>query len=122
MPLWLSCLLAVCTVLATAGCVYLAFSTAPAALKRQVNVLRAEVQEMQVTVEAIGQRWTAFKVEMEGLTEAVEDMLESVERKRRRVAAQESREKRKNGEEVPQTPEEYRSMLRRQARGAGFDV
>ena len=120
MPLWLSVLLAVCCVLATAGCGLLAFSTAPAALKRQVNILRAEVQEMQVAVEAIAQRWTAYRAEMENLAEQIEDNLETAERKRKRAAASAAKAKKDDG--VPLTPEEYRVSLVRQARQQGFDV
>jgi lipase chaperone LimK len=122
MPLWLSVSFAVCTVLALAGCVFLIFTTTPAALKRQITILRAEVQEVQVVVEAIGQRWVAYKAELETLADAVEDNLQTIEKKRRRVAARESREKRANGPEQPMSPEEHRLSLQRHARGMGFDV
>lgn len=122
MPLWLSISLALGTVLALAACAFLVFTTTPAALKRQIQILRAEVVEVQVAVEAIGQRWVAYKAEMEALADAIEDSLGTIEKKRRRVAASESRQKRSNGDQAPTTPEEYRVALQRQARGAGFDV
>ncbi|GAH10464.1 unnamed protein product [marine sediment metagenome] len=122
MPLWLSISLAVCTVLALAGCVFLIFTSTPAALKRQINLLRAEIVECQVQVEAISQRWLAYKAEMETLAEAIEDNLETVEKKRKRAAASASRAARANGPELPMTPEDARLALQRQARGMGFDV
>jgi hypothetical protein len=121
MPLWFTVLLASCTVLAIAGCLFLIFSSTPAALKRQITILRAEVSECQVAVEAIGQRWTAYRAEMEGLAEAIEDNLETVERKRKRAAASAARANRKD-DQVPMTPEEQRVALQRHARQQGFDV
>jgi chromosome segregation ATPase len=109
-------------VLALAGCGFLVLTTTPAAIKRQITILRAEVLEVQVAVEAIGQRWTAYKAEMEALAEAIEDTAATIEKKRKRIAAKDSREKRANGPEVPQTAEEFRLGLQRSARGMGFDV
>lgn len=122
MPLWLSVLLGVGCVLALAGCAFLIFSTTPAALKRQITILRAEVQECQVAVEAIAQRWAAYKTEMGALAEHMEDLAETVERKRKRVAAREAREKRDGNAQQPMSPEEVRIALTRQARGQGFEV
>jgi len=121
MPVWLQVVLGACCVLATTGCGVLAFISLPAQLRRQIQVLRAEVQEMAVSLEAIGQRWVAYKAEMETLCEAVEDNLERVEKKRKSAAASAARAK-SNGEQMPQTPEEHRMHLQRMARQAGFDV
>ena len=120
MPMWLSVLFALCCVLATAGCGFLAFTTAPAALRRQVNILRAEVQECQVAVEALAQKWTTHKAAFEGLAEEIEDNLGRIEKKRRQAAASAAKAERDNGQ--PQSPEEQRLMAVRHARSLGFDV
>jgi lipase chaperone LimK len=122
MPPWLQVVLAACCVLATAGCGVLAFTTVPAQLRRQIIVLRAEVQEMAVNLEAIGQRWVAYKTELETLAEAIEDNLETVEKKRKRAAASAARVKRADGNEIPLSAEDQRVALQRQARQMGFDV
>lgn len=125
MPPWLQVVLGGCCVLATTGCALLAFTTLPAQLRRQISVLRAEVQEMAVSLEAIGQRWVAYKAEMEGLAEAIEDTLGRVEKKRKSAAASASRANRgpdgRNTDE-PMTPQEHRMAIQRHARGMGFDV
>jgi hypothetical protein len=123
MPLWLSVLLGVCSVLAVAGAAYMTAVSLPVQLRKQITILRAEVAEQAVTCEAFGQRWLAFKTEMEGLAEAVEDNLETTERKRKRAAASAARAKRDNGQQdQPMTPEEHRTALQRHARQAGFEV
>jgi hypothetical protein len=118
-PVWLAISLAVCSVLALAACIFVAVSSAPAVLRRQITVLRAEVQELSVQVEAFGQRWLSFKAEMEVLGEAIEDNLESAEKKRKRAAASASRAARAEPE-VPLTPEERRFEISRRGRALGI--
>ena len=80
-----------------------------------VKELGARVEENAASVEALRATWSKYRTELEGLLEAVEDTMETTERKRRRAAAYASK--------LPESAEgDTMQDLRRKARGQGLPI
>jgi len=70
---------------------------------------------------AIAGKWTATKVELETIREQVEQALDSIEKKRRSVAATQSNlDRREAGQ--PAEPTDRKTQLREIARARGYSV
>ena len=70
---------------------------------------------------AIAGKWTATKVELETIREQVEQALDSIEKKRRSVAATQSNLDRREAGAGAESPDR-RAQLRELARARGFTV
>ena len=75
----------------------LSAASAPNALLAEVSTLAKQVHALALDSEGRDGRMLAWRAEMEGIFEAVEGALESVEKNRRQAAASASRADRANG-------------------------
>lgn len=75
----------------------LSAASAPNALLSVVTELGVQVRELAANSEGRDGKMLAWRAEMEGIFEAVEGALDSVEKKRRQAAASASRADRANG-------------------------
>ncbi len=57
------------------------------AIIRECREARLEARQARDETDALSQRWTTFRAELESLRETIHDDLEAAERKRRRAAA-----------------------------------
>lgn len=115
--------LVVLTLLAVAGAGVSAFwarQAWPIAQRAMLDDLSERVRAAETIVEGLTGKWTATKADIAGILEEVEDVLEAVERKRRRIAATESKQTaRENGAAQPRNRQEE---LRELARARGIRV
>lgn len=88
---WIALGLACCALAVSLRAAVLAARSAPSALLAEVKDLAEVVRRVESDAERWSGKVTAWRTELEGLAEAVENMLDSVETKRRRIAATESK-------------------------------
>lgn len=91
----------------------LSAASAPNALLSVVTELGVQVRELAANSEGRDGKMLAWRAEMEGIFEAVEGALDSVEKKRRQAAASASRADRANGGvQSPTDPIQLAQMAR----------
>ncbi len=112
-----------CSVLALAGTLVLGWATLPAQLERQLRRSRRDVAEVFARVDEIENEWRRTRKGMEGYLEELETLTNTLESKRKRVAAAESRQKRQQEvEPAPMGSEARRLQLLSAARSQGHPV
>lgn len=94
----------------------------PIGVRAVVRNVTERVQACEANVEAAAAKQRAALVEVAEFMEAAEGVLEAVETKRRRIAARQSAEARKNGSQEDTSPEGRRLSLLRLAREQGHTV
>ena len=92
----------------------------PIAMRRALQGLTERVREAENGLEAVQAKLAAKIVELGALAEEVEGMLESVERKRRRIAAATSAAR--HDEPVVDEREATLAALKSRARSAGWPI
>ena len=97
----------------------------PIGVRRELTDARERLQASEAIVEGLVAKWAAAKADIAGVLEEMEDVAESIERKRRRIAASES--SRRNAEQqqegqLPADPMERRRALTQLARSRGIKV
>lgn len=97
---------------ALAGTAWAVRASAPAALAQRAKHAAERAEWAAEKVEALEVAHRTLRTEWAAFQESMEDVAESVERKRKRVAAQTSRQ---NHAEPPKTRAEYLQQLRAQA-------
>lgn len=113
--------LAVFAFIACAGAVVaaiVAVNSTPARVLDAVKQTREAHAELAATVESLRVAWTKYRAELEGVLEAVEDTLETTERKRRRAVSAAS----KVAEAEGGNSGDPLASLRRRARDQGHPV
>ena len=86
----------------------------PIGVRRVVEDLGQRVVAAETDLESLRREWQAKKLELEALDESVDGMLQSVEKKRRRIAALEAKQ---NGARLPVTALIDQFYAQVQARG-----
>lgn len=98
----------VCSIGAVLWC---AIFASPALYIKRCNRLESGLVDSIASNERLEAKWVAYKAELSGIHEAIEGVLDSVERKRRRISGAESRLN-QTAETVPQTRDEIVSFYR----------
>jgi len=88
-PIALACVVSL--VLSIGAILWCALFSAPASIRKWVDHGIAIAKQAEMAAAATEMKFLQFKIETEGILEAVEGVLSSVEKKRRRVSGAESR-------------------------------
>lgn len=110
LPVAVACALSL--TLSLAAVCWCALFSNPAALRKQVEAAKMAAAGAVGRVEEVSALFVAHKADMSAIHEAVEGVLDSVERKRRQVSAAKSRLDQVQGEEVPKTRDDLVSHYR----------
>ncbi len=117
-PALIAC--AVSILLSTASIIWVVLFSTPALLRKYVEHSLAIAKDAHTKAEAIESKFLIHKTEMNGLYEAVDGVLDSVEKKRRQTSAAASRVALVQDQEAePQTRDEIVAAARRKVYGSG---
>ena len=96
----------------------------PIGVRRVVEDLGQRVVAAETDLESLRREWQAKKLELGALDESVDGMLQSVEKKRRRIAALEAKQNGASADPagLPADPDARRAAIAARARQLGFKV
>lgn len=109
--------------IASLGAVLLCWRSLPVGIDRMVRSLSEESAATRTAVDAQDARWLSYKREIDTYVTAVEDSLDQLDKRSKRIAQQERRAKEREQRENPEESGgggDRLSQLRAQARSRGM--
>lgn len=106
-------------VLSGAAVLWCVLFSNPAVFRRDVERYASRLADCVGSCEDMRAAWLKYRIEMEGLEEAINGVLDSVERKRRQTAGAASRLAVPNAEPEPVTRDEIVAEARKRVYGVG---
>ena len=109
------------SLLAAASCVVMVRRSLPVKLTNRLHQVDRQLATYEEHFDALAGNWRSHKIEVEHCLEQLEQVAETVERKRKRISAEESARKRRegNGAEVGELDPNDRASWIKRAREMG---